>query len=109
MVMSSIESRVDMAGKFVEDDARRRLGAIRKPDTERDKNYREYLSKFMLTHITETKKKEVVSRIGMLIGKEGQTHHGFYIERGSSTAPAQPYLRSALVQNLRDILGILSK
>lgn len=108
MVMSGIQSRVDMAGKFVEDDARRRLDAIKNPDTKRDLNYRQYLSKYVLTHVTETEKRSVVTRIGMRIGKQGQTHHGFYIERGSSTAPAQPYLRPALVQNVKDIVRIIS-
>lgn len=108
MIMDNLISRVDMAGQFVEDDARQRLEGIKNPDTKRDVNYRNYLAKYILTHQTEREKRSVISRIGMKIGKEGQRHHGFYIERGSSTAPAQPYLRPALVQNLKDIMDIIS-
>ncbi len=109
MVADKIFDRMGMAAKLVEDDARRRLDAITKPDTKRDVNYRKYLSKYILTHKVEVDGKSIVGYVGMAIGKQGQTHHGFYIERGSSTAPAQPYLRPALVQNLKNIMGILTK
>lgn len=108
MVRVQIENNLDAAAKFVEDDARRRLLAIRKPDTKRDVNYRNYLASYILTHQVESEKKDLVARIGMKIGKEGQKHHGFYIERGSSTAPAQPYLRPALMDNAKDIIRIIT-
>jgi len=104
-----IENRMDAAAKFVEDDARRRLLAIKKPDTKRDVNYRNYLAGWILTHQVENDGKKVSGLIGMKIGKEGQRHHGFYIETGSSTAPAQPYLRPALIQNAREIMRILTE
>lgn len=107
MAKQTISSRADMAGKFVEDDARRRLNAIKNPDTKADVNYRNYLANYILTHSVEENKNEIVIRVGMKIGRDGQKYHGFYIETGSSTAPAHPYLRPALMQNLRKVLGIL--
>jgi hypothetical protein len=32
---------------------------------------------------------------------------GFYIETGSTTAPAHPWLRPALLTNLRNIVALL--
>lgn len=100
-------SHADMAGKFVEDDARKRLNKIKNPDTKADVNYRNYLANYILTHSVEENKNEIVIQVGMKVGKQGQRYHGFYIETGSSTAPAQPYLRPALMHNLRKVLGIL--
>jgi HK97 gp10 family phage protein len=94
--------------KFIEDDARKRLEAITTPDTPRDKNYRWYLAKWILTSAVEkTGNDEFVIAVGMKIGKDGQRHHGFYIETGSSTAPAHPFLRPAVTQNARDIIRML--
>jgi hypothetical protein len=96
------------AAKFIEEDARRRLDAIKTPDTPRDLNYRWYLSKYILTHAVEmTGDDSFVITVGMKIGKDGQKHHGWWIERGSSTAPAHPYLRPAVLQNAREIIEIM--
>ena len=107
MAKQQLSSNADMAGKFVEDDARRRLNDIQKPDTKADVDYRNYLANYILTHSVEENKNEIVIRVGMKIGREGQRHHGYYIETGSSTAPAHTYLRPALMHNLKKILGIL--
>jgi HK97 gp10 family phage protein len=106
-VMNKLLGNAPVVGKFIEDDARRRLDAIRTPDTPRDKNYRRYLSKWILTNVVDKKGEGLVIAVGMKIGKDGQRHHGFYIETGSSTAPAHPFLRPAVTQNARDILEIL--
>ena len=107
-VIAKLLGNAPQTGKFIEDDARRRLDAIRTPDTKRDVNYRNYLSKWILTHAVEKQGEDgFVIAIGMRIGKDGQRHHGFYIETGSSTAPAHPFLRPAVTQNARDIILML--
>lgn len=107
MVVERIEPGMDMAGKFVEDQARRKLDGIKNPDTKRDKNYRAYLSGWVLTHTVEAINGGLLTRIGMQIGQQGQRFHGFYIETGSSKIAAQPYLRPALFNNISDVLGII--
>jgi hypothetical protein len=109
MALSMVVKNAEAVGKFCEDDARQRLDKIQTPDTKRDKNYREFLSKYILTHTVEDEKNEVIIRIGMKIGKQGQDHHGFYIETGSHTAPAHPYLRPAVFDNAKEILNLLGK
>lgn len=107
-VSAKLMDNADDTGKYIEEDARRRLDAIRTPDTKRDVNYRHYLSKFILTHAVEKQGEDgFVIAVGMKIGKDGQRHHGFYIETGSSTAPAHPFLRPAVLQNARDIILLL--
>ena len=107
MCMAVLKSHAEDVGQFVESEARRRLDAISDPDTKRDKNYRKYLSEFILTNTVESSEKEIVIRVGMRIGKEGQKHHGFYIETGSSTAGAHPFLRPAVFDNAREIVSML--
>ena len=107
-VIEKIARNAPDAAYFIETDARRRLDAIRTPDTPRDRNYRFYLSKWMLTHVVQRLEgKALMVAVGMRIGKGGQKHHGWWIERGSSSAPAHPYLRPAVLQNARDIIELL--
>ena len=109
MVKDSLRRNAPMVGKFIEDDARRRLDAIKEPSEKRPKHYRFYLSKAILTHVVEEEEKAIVILVGMKIGRRGQTHHGFYIETGSVTAPAQPFLRPALFENAQEVQDILSE
>lgn len=101
------QERAPMVGKFLEDEARKRLDAITHPRQKRPANYRKYLSKYILTHVVEEDWKSINVLVGMKIGQRGQTHHGFYIETGSRTAAAHPYLRPALLQNQREVLDII--
>lgn len=107
MARSVILSHAEDVGHFVESEARRRLDAITDPDTKRDKNYRAYLSQYILTNTVEDSEKEIVISVGMKIGKDGQRYHGFYIETGSSTAAAHPYLRPAVFGNQKEIVKLL--
>ena len=108
LVTAKLLGNAPQTGKFIEDDARQRLDSIKTPDTKRDVNYRHYLSKWILTHAVEKEGEDgFVIAVGMKIGKDGQRHHGFYIETGSSTAPAHPFLRPAVTQNARDIILML--
>jgi len=107
--LADLQTNAEIAGKFVETEARRRLDAITSPDNRRAVNYRHYLSKFLLTYTVETLAKAIIIRVGMRRRSEkGGDHHGFYIETGSSTAPAHPYLRPAVFDNASEIVSLLS-
>lgn len=103
-VTNNVASRAQVAGKYVEDVARSNLLGIVSPSEPRYVNYRRYLANFKLTHEVSIEGKAVVITIGLAGGEM----FGFYIETGSSTAGAQPYLRPALNQSLGAVLGILS-
>ena len=109
MVSKSLRKNAPMVGKFVEDDARRRIDMIKEPSDKPNRAYRRYLSRWVLTHSIEEDTTGITIYIGMKIGRRGQTHHGFYIETGSHTAPAHPFLRPALFQNSRQITTMLSE
>ena len=108
MAKSILSSNAVEVGAFVESEARQKLDAIKSPNTKRDKNYRAYLSKWLLTNVVKTTKNMVEVSVGMKIGDRGTgTHwHGFFIETGSSTAPAHPYLRPAVFNNSKEILQL---
>jgi len=110
MALDQLEANAELVGVFVETEARQRLDAITDPDTARDKNYRHYLSKYLLTHVVEKSEKEIVISVGMRVGPRGSGagHHGFFIETGSESAPAHPYLRPAVFGNAREIVNLLT-
>jgi hypothetical protein len=96
----------EIVGKFVETDARRRLVAYEEP--KQGRAYRQQFLPHLLTYVVEDKGNEVVISVGME-AREGVSgrYHGFYIETGSSTAPAQPYLRPAVFENGPQIVALL--
>lgn len=102
-----LERNADQVGDFIEQDARRRLDSIVTPSDRRSRNYRYYLSRYILDHTVKSDDKNIRIFVGMKIGKYGQRHHGYYIETGSTTAPAQPYLRPALFSNKKRIPRML--
>jgi len=98
-----------VVGKFLEGEARRRLLAIYKPHNKRAVAYRNYLARFVLTHVVDAEgDKAVVIRVGMRrgSGKAGMMK-GFYIEVGSRTAPATSFLRRAVLENKKTIMATL--
>lgn len=103
-LLQDLKSNGEIVGEFVESDARRRLLAISDPEWGR--GYRESVVSRLLTNIVEVEKNEVVIFIGVEKSSSG-THHGFYIEFGSSTAPAHPFLRPAVFSNAREIFSLL--
>ena len=103
-VSNKIASNASVAGKYVEDVARSNLLAITEPSEKRYANYRRYLATSKLTHVVSQEGKAVVVEIGFM----GGSPFGFYIETGSSTAGAQPYLRPALNSSIGAVIGILS-
>jgi hypothetical protein len=94
----------EIAGKFVETDARRRLLDIRDPAWGR--NYREKLVSRLLMFTVEKTKNGIDTLIGVAKSKSGD-HHGYYIELGSKTAAAHPFLRPAVFENGRKIVNLL--
>jgi hypothetical protein len=94
----------EIVGKFVESDARRRLYAIEEPEW--GENYRRLIVGRRLTFVVKREPKAIVITVGVRAGEKGQ-YYGFYIEVGSKTSPAHPYLRPAVFNNAREILALL--
>ena len=100
-----LASNAEIVGKFCEEDARRRLLAINDPKW--GAKYRSQIVARLLTYEVETKSKEVIIRVGVRATSSGR-FHGFFIEFGSRTAPAHPFLRPAVFQNAARIVALLS-
>ena len=109
-IIDNLVANGEIAGKFAETDARKRLLAIREPQW--GAGYREKVVARLLTNQVERGKNEVVIRIGVAESKsrkgEARRKHGLYIELGSKTAPAQPFLRPAVFENGAKIVALLS-
>ncbi|OGC95311.1 MAG: hypothetical protein A2W25_05185 [candidate division Zixibacteria bacterium RBG_16_53_22] len=103
-LISELAENAEIVGKFVETDARQRLLAIKDPAW--GLAYRSKLVSRLLGYTVEVKPNEVVITVGVRPSSEGR-HHGFYIEMGSKTAPAHPYLRPAVFMNAAKILALL--
>jgi HK97 gp10 family phage protein len=104
VLIQDLTKNGEIVGEFVESDARRRLLAISDPAWGR--GYREGVVSRLLTNQVEAKNNEVKITVGVEKSKSG-SHHGFYIELGSSTAPAHPFLRPAVFQNAKEIISLL--
>ena len=94
-----------IVGKFVETDARRRLHAIEEPEW--GERYRRLIVGRLLTFVVERSARAVTISVGVKAGEKGR-YHGFYIEFGSKTSPAHPYLRPAVFENAREIIALLA-
>ena len=105
-IADEVEATLEVAGKVVEVDARRRMLAIREP--ERGRGYRRVLALYRLTSAVVRTSWEIAAEIGIPKGEAGGDY-GFWIEVGSRTAPAHPWLRPALLTNLKAILGLFGK
>lgn len=103
-VKRSLVANGEIVGEFVESDARRRLLAIGDPSW--GKGYREQVVARLLMNLVEAKRNEIVITVGVARSSSG-SHHGFYIELGSATAPAHPFLRPAVFDNGRAIIALL--
>lgn len=104
-VVAELEKNAGEAGQFVVDNARQRLQAIRDPEW--GTGYRRNVVASLLRFEVERRPNEVIILVGVARSPDSR-HHGFYIELGSSTAPAQPYLRPAVFQNAAKIVFLLS-
>jgi hypothetical protein len=104
-LVAELAENGEIVGKFVETEARRRLLAISDPKW--GEAYRSQIVSRLLTYEVETTSQAVEIRVGVRKSSSG-THHGFYIEMGSRTAPAHPFLRPSVFGNARKIVALLS-
>jgi len=104
-LVADLAENAEIVGKFVETEARRRLLAISDPKW--GEAYRSQLVARLLTYEVKTSPKEVTINVGVRTSSSG-SHHGVYIEMGSRTAPAHPFLRPAVFQNAAKIVALLS-
>ena len=95
---------MEAAAKVVETDARHRMLSIKEPEFGR--GYRRVLALYRLKSIVKRDKKDIVALIGIPRGEKGGSY-GYYIEIGSRTAPAHPWLRPALLTNIKTIIQLL--
>jgi hypothetical protein len=108
---------MELTGKFLENEARRRLLSLPELDIQfmeegemrsykGGKKHRKYVAALISSKV-EVKKNEVVLEVGALATSKGR-HFGFYIEMGSAKLPASPWLRPAIFENADNILKLLS-
>lgn len=103
-IAAGVERNMETAAKVVETDARRRLLKI--SDPEWGAAYRKLLALYRLTSIVTRRGLIIEAGIGMPPGKKG-SDYGFWIEVGSHTAKAHPWLRPALLNNLPNLLPVI--
>jgi hypothetical protein len=108
-IIGDLVSSGEIVGKFVETEARRRLMAITEPEW--GAGYRQKLVARLLTSTVERKSNEVIITVGVRVSTsrrgEKARKHGLYIELGSHTAPAHPFLRPAVFENGAKIVALL--
>jgi len=102
--IEEIAGSMEIVGKFVETEARRRLLSIADPDW--GAAYRRGIVSRLLTYQVSREANAVVCTVGVAVGSKGR-HHGFWIETGSATAPAHPFLRPAVFNNGAKIVALL--
>jgi len=106
LILDEVEERAPIVGGFIVHDARKRLQAIQEPKFGR--KYRRIIVAGLLAFFVERTSSEVVIFVGVKKTKESE-HHGFYIEIGSKTAKAQPFLRPAVFDNAKRIVELITK
>lgn len=100
----AVTARMEDAAKLVEVDARSRLLRIRDPEF--GLGYRKVLALYRLKSVVRRVGNVIEGMIGIPPGAKGGDY-GYYIETGSRTAPAHPWLRPALLTNLKTIMQLL--
>lgn len=108
-VVKNLISNGEIVGKFLETDARRRIMAIKDPEW--GKGYRQKLVARLIRNLVEHTGNEVVITVGVAESSSrrgvASRKHGLYIELGSKEAPPHPFLRPAVFENARKIVGLL--
>lgn len=106
-VVDELVENGEIAGKFVETEARARLHAIKDPDW--GEKYRTMIVGRKLTYAVIKEPKAVIIRVGVRMGKDEKGRwYGFYIATGTRRRAAHPYLRPAVFQNRRKIVALLA-
>jgi hypothetical protein len=116
-VLDDLVANGEIAGKFIESDARSKLLGIGEPAW--GAGYRRYIANYLLTSLVEREANAVVIWLGVKLGPKG-SQHGLWIELGTATIPprggkrgrpgypAHPYLRPAVFNNAREIVRLLA-
>jgi len=104
-IKADLVANMEIAAGVVETDARKRLLRIQEPDFGRA--YRRVLALYRLISRIVVGKDVVEGQIGIPGGEKG-SDYGFWIEIGSHTYAAQPWLRPALVAHLKDVIRLLA-
>lgn len=104
VISDEVAENIEGAAHIVKTDARRNLLKIKEPEW--GAAYRRILALYRLKTVTRRTKRYVEAGIGMPAGKKG-SDYGYWIETGSSTAPAHPWLRPALLHNLPRIVRLV--
>lgn len=95
----------DMAG-FIVSDARRRLQAIEEPKYGR--KYRRIIVAGLLGYNINSSGMITIIDVG--VGQSTSSkRHGLYIELGTKTDPAHPFLRPAVFENKHNIVELLTR
>lgn len=101
-LVQRIADNGQVVGEFVRSDARRRLTGIDDPDW--GAAYRAFVAG-LIGYEIETSPQAVTITVGVRGGYS--EWHGFYIETGTARRPARPWLRPAVFENGRQIVGLL--
>lgn len=96
-------ANAEIVGEFVESEARKRLLGIQDPDW--GAAYRGYVARLMDNEVVR-EGNGITIRVGVGRGRSG-SHHGLYIELGSRTAAAHPFLRPSVIENAAKIVALL--
>ncbi len=99
-IADEVVETMEIAAKVVQMDARKRLLKIHDPEWGR--KYRKLIALYRLTSFVKRERLAVVGLIGMPRESKGNDM-GFWIEVGTVSQPPHPWLRPALLANLRDI------
>ena len=103
-IAAATVDNMEDAAKVVEIDARHRMLSISDPAF--GTGYRRVLALYRLKSIVQRAGNVIEGSIGIPPGQKGGSY-GFWIEVGSKTAPAHPWLRPALLTNLQTIKKLL--
>lgn len=101
-LIGRLEDNGQAVGEFVRSDARKRLTGIKDPTW--GAAYRAFVAG-LVSYEIESSSREVTITVGVRGGYN--SFHGFYIEVGTMRRPAHPWLRPAVFENGRQIVGLL--
>lgn len=112
-LLGDLQPNAEIVGEFVRRDAQKRLRGFPELDTMVDGKrytggggYRAYVANLIGWEVVVDKRGLVIN-VGVRPGRGGR-HHGLYIELGSKSAPARPFLRPSVFENAAKIVTLLA-
>lgn len=114
-ILADLAANGDIVGKFVSDDAKRRLLGYPELNVKVPGKklpyvgggaYRQYVAGLIGWNVV-MEKNAITINVGVRTGRGG-THHGLYIELGSKTTGPRPFLRPAVLENMAKIVALLA-